>query len=1251
MLGVDPASSYTKDWDGGSATAEVYIGDIVSPTVAVVTVSWPDLEGKGIHSPQRGVTATIEVDGYSLWTKRALTLSTFNDYYAAQHRPVALTFVVTQSMTHTLTFRVPPHIAWDISQLTITPIPMPALIRGYGYSPFRYCQNPDLGIFPTVDEIAADIPFLFHKSNAIRTYSSRGVQGKIPELANEYGLPVAAGAWLGCDLAINEDEINHLITVTRRFPNVQSAIVGNEVLLRECLTEDQLIEYIQRVKEQVDVPVTTAEIWGILRQHPRVIEEVDYLLVHLYSWWDAWYGTSIADAARYVVDIYKDIQRQYPNKRVVIGETGWPSAGESRGDAVPSLENQYKFYTDFLRLAEQENVEFYYFAPFDERWKTGEPGGVGTHWGLEYEDRTTKHEIQGVLLPPWSLPSTDVSSQNNPSSLPSPTPTLPYHIYLPLVLKNWSPFFDVYTESGAPFDHFYPTGWMGDIEDIGAYPCWEERPRSGQTAFKVNYSGEGSRDKGWAGIYWQEPENNWGNLRGGYDLSKATELTLWVMGDRGGEQVEFQVGGIWGIPEAPIWNPDSLQPAVSSDVITLTNGWKQYTIDLRGKDLSNIIGGFAWTSNSCLNPEGAIFYLDDIRYVYGSDPAPRTPTPTPPGMYYFNVYTDRDVAGNHYVPTGFMGDIADIRLNECWRQDTCSGSTAIRVDYAATGTGGNNWAAVAWVHPANNWGDRPGGYDLRGAKKLCFCAKGANGGEKVEFKIGGIGWDLERGVPVGAYPDSVYPPVYEGVFTLTNYWREYCLTILDSVDLSRVVGGFVLAISRNRNPGGATFFLDNIRYVFNVTPATPTPSPTSTRTPTPTPTRTPTTTPTATTSAISTTTPTSTHTSTPTQTPTATPSATSTATPTTPTPFPVYTDKDAPDNHFIPSGWMGDVGDISFNDGLTVTVHSGSTAISITYAASITAPLGWAGTYWQDPENNYGKLQGGYDLSEATRLTFWARGQNGGEKAEFKVGGLGVWRDCCPDSLRPALSTGVLTLTNQWQQYGIDLRGRDLSHVVGGFAWVASRCSNPGGATFYLDDILFEFDPDPAPTPTPTPRGPVFPVYIDHDAPDNHYVPSGFMGATQDISLLECATDEVHSGRTSIKVTYSRAHYPYWGGVYWQDPAENWADRPGGYDLTGAKRVTFWAKSTEPGKQVEFILGGIGYNPGTCTPQPNRVGSPYLDSLCPTIRATRTLSDTWQMHEIPIPPDRDLSNVIGGFGWVANQPITFYLDDIVWEFE
>jgi hypothetical protein len=804
----------------------------------------------------------------------------------------------------------------------------------------------------------------------------------------------------------------------------------------------------------------------------------------------------------------------------------------------------------------------------------------------------------------------------------------PHQIYLPLILKGGgggvtSPLtngsavaasaittFPVYTEWIALDNHFSASGWMGNLDSMDVYECERVDPHSGELAIRVTYEPTGT--VGWAGVYWQEPPNNWGTFTESHDLSGATALTFWARGDQGGEIAEFHVGGIWG------YHPDSLQPSLSTGPIVLSNDWQPYSIDLRGYDLSHTIGGFAFVVDDCSNPNGAVFFLDDIVYEFDPQPDPTPmPTSTPVTPYTFDVYTDGDALGNHYVPSGWMGDWQAIELTECWSEDVYSGSTAIQSDYhyAATGSGSHDWSGVFWLHPADNWADRPGGYDLSGAQALTFWARGQEGGERIKFQMGGV----TSGDPL--YNDSVSSPFpVENWISLSSDWQPYTITLPASLDLSRVVGGFVWATDWSHNceahPDGLTFYLDDISYWFNLSsPPTPMPSP----------------------APISVT-----------------------------MPFTVYADEGVCGNHFIPSGWMGDLGDIHLQTDATQIVHSGSTAIRVTYDAlgigawvcdytqssDWTRPCQWAGVYWQEPENNWATLPGGYDLSGATHLRFWVRGQNGGERVRFYVGGIGVCGDDYPDSLRPALNTEVLTLTSDWQQVEIDLRGHDLSSVIGGFGWAANQCSNPGGATFYLDDIVFESDPSAPPAVPVTPSGSSFAVYTDHDAPGNHYVPSGWMGATEDVSLLECATDEVYSGTTSIRVSYSPSPFGAgWAGVYWQDPANNWADRAGGHDLTGASRLSFWAKSTVAGKVVKFIVGGIGYNPGTCTPQWTVSCPEFLDSLCPTIEATFTLSDTWQRYEIPIPSYRNLNRVVGGFGWAASQAVTFYLDDIVWEFD
>ena len=168
--------------------------------------------------------------------------------------------------------------------------------------------------------------------------------------------------------------------------------------------------------------------------------------------------------------------------------------------------------------------------------------------------------------------------------------------------------------------------------------------------------------------------------------------------------------------------------------------------------------------------------------------------------------------------------------------------------------------------------------------------------------------------------------------------------------------------------------------------------------------------------------------------------------------FYIYTDAHAPQNHFIPSGWMGDYGDLHVDEASTDDPADGKTCVKITYNAKGAQGAGWAGMYWQQPVNNWGNKFGGYDLSGVKRLTFWVRGAHGGEViSEFKVGGIsGKFEDS------GSARIGPVVLTAQWQQLSIDLTQANLQRVMGGFAWSASRFDNRNGMTFYLDEIRFE---------------------------------------------------------------------------------------------------------------------------------------------------------------------------------------------------
>ena len=159
---------------------------------------------------------------------------------------------------------------------------------------------------------------------------------------------------------------------------------------------------------------------------------------------------------------------------------------------------------------------------------------------------------------------------------------------------------------------------------------------------------------------------------------------------------------------------------------------------------------------------------------------------------------------------------------------------------------------------------------------------------------------------------------------------------------------------------------------------------------------------------------------------------------------------------FIASGWMGagEAGEkyITFNEGCDKSPHSPPVCIKVTYKPD---PKGWGGLYWQNQADNWGDKPGD-NLSKSgyKKVTFFARGEKGGEIVEFKAGGINTPGKKYKDSFEVAM--GKVTLEKKWNQYTISLEGKDLSSVIGGFCWVASKSANPKGVTFYLDDILYE---------------------------------------------------------------------------------------------------------------------------------------------------------------------------------------------------
>src|SRR5262245_28992686 len=306
-------------------------------------------------------------------------------------------------------------------------------LASVSYAPYRGSTSPDAGNRPTPAQIRADLKTISPLTTAIRTYSSTGGGELVPAIANEFGVRVTVGAWLDHDAKRNERELRAAIDLTRKNRNVNALVVGNEWVYRAetILVGDQtadpdeqkrlaaiadpqeqkaakekanvakLIKVIQRVKREVQVPVTTGEIWSVWRDHPELVSAVDFIAVHILPYWE---GVSEASAVDAAIAAYGKLRQMYPGKRIVIAEFGWPSAGYNFKDANPGRIQQAEVLRDFVARAEALGIDYNIVEATDQPWKVFE-GSVGPYWGIFDADRKPKFSWTGPVTHPehWKL--------------------------------------------------------------------------------------------------------------------------------------------------------------------------------------------------------------------------------------------------------------------------------------------------------------------------------------------------------------------------------------------------------------------------------------------------------------------------------------------------------------------------------------------------------------------------------------------------------------------------------------------------------------------------------------------------------------------------------------------------------------------------------------------------------------------------------------------------------------------------------
>lgn len=271
-------------------------------------------------------------------------------------------------------------------------------LKCVSYAPYRLPgQTPfDPLLKISREQIAADLAALAPMTECVRLYAVDQGLDQVPEVARELGLKVLVGAWIGSNRKRNLIELDRALELANQYPDVVRAlIVGNEVLLRRERTQAEMLDLIQYAQARTEVPVTYADVWEFWIRHRGLADAVDFVTVHILPFWED-NPVGIEKAVAHVETVLEEVRHEF-DKPLLIGETGWPSAGRQREASEPSLVNQARYIREFVHRAHDQGWDYNLIEAIDQPWKRRLEGTVGGFWGILTVDLTPKFPLAGPV--------------------------------------------------------------------------------------------------------------------------------------------------------------------------------------------------------------------------------------------------------------------------------------------------------------------------------------------------------------------------------------------------------------------------------------------------------------------------------------------------------------------------------------------------------------------------------------------------------------------------------------------------------------------------------------------------------------------------------------------------------------------------------------------------------------------------------------------------------------------------------------
>ena len=258
-------------------------------------------------------------------------------------------------------------------------------MHGLCFSPYE--EGQAAGDEISEEQIRRRMALIKPYTKWIRTFSCTDGNELIPRIAHEFGIKTLVGAWLGDDAEINKREVAGLIKLAKDG-YVDIAAVGNEVMYRGDLSEDELLEFMHQVKQAIpNIPMGYVDAYYEFTERPRITEACDVILANCYPFWE---GCPLEYSLLYMKEMFAQATSAANGKKIIVTETGWPNLGSSFEGSQPSFENAMKYFINAQQWSNEDDIDMFYFSSFDESWKVGTEGDVGAYWGIWDKDEKLK---------------------------------------------------------------------------------------------------------------------------------------------------------------------------------------------------------------------------------------------------------------------------------------------------------------------------------------------------------------------------------------------------------------------------------------------------------------------------------------------------------------------------------------------------------------------------------------------------------------------------------------------------------------------------------------------------------------------------------------------------------------------------------------------------------------------------------------------------------------------------------------------